>query len=43
MKIGKRFHIRGVTHKRVVPHVSMAEIETYDERRLVEEFEETCV
>jgi calcineurin-like phosphoesterase family protein/2'-5' RNA ligase len=43
IRVAKRFHVHGVTNKRVVPHVSMIEMETYDERRLERAFEETCV
>ncbi|MDE1853245.1 MAG: 2'-5' RNA ligase family protein [Thaumarchaeota archaeon] len=44
VRIGKTFYVHGVTQKRVVPHVSMVgPFRTDDERRLIREFEATCI
>jgi calcineurin-like phosphoesterase family protein/2'-5' RNA ligase len=44
VKVGKLFHVRGVTDKRVVPHVSIiGPFSADDDRRLSREFDEACV
>ncbi len=44
VKVSRIFHVQGVTHRRVVPHVTIAgPFETDDERRLIHVFNEVCI
>jgi len=42
-EVGKKFRVRGVTKKRVVPHITMfGPFQTNNERKVVSEFLSVC-
>ena len=44
LDVGKSFRVRGVTGRRVVPHITIVgPFMTDDERRLIREFEHICI